>query len=106
MTHMEQVGIRELRWRLSHYAQRARHGESFLITDRGQEVAQLTPAPGRASAIDRLDARGARRGQGNLLDVLPELPAPIAGPLSSVVMDELRSERCYPLTLLRDGHHC
>ncbi len=94
MTHMELVGIREMRQNLSRYAQRARHGESFLITDRGQQVAQLTPAPGRASAIDRLVAeRGARRGQGNLLDVLEELAAPIPGPPSSVVLDDLRAER-------------
>jgi prevent-host-death family protein len=94
MTHMDRIGIREMRQNLSRYAQRARHGESFLITDRGQEVAQLTPAPGRASAIDRLVAeRGARRGQGNLLDALAELPAPIAGRPSREVLDELRSER-------------
>jgi antitoxin (DNA-binding transcriptional repressor) of toxin-antitoxin stability system len=94
MTHMEHVGIREMRQNLSRYAQRARHGESCLITDSGQEVAQLTPAPGRATVIDRLVAeRGARRGQGNLLDVLQELAAPIPGPPSSAVLDELRSER-------------
>jgi antitoxin (DNA-binding transcriptional repressor) of toxin-antitoxin stability system len=94
MTHMELVGIREMRQNLSRYAQRARRGESFLITDRGQEVAQLSPAPGRASVIDRLVAkRGARRGRGNLLDVLPELAAPIPGPPSGEVLDELRSER-------------
>jgi antitoxin (DNA-binding transcriptional repressor) of toxin-antitoxin stability system len=94
MTHMELVGIREMRQNLSRYAQRARGGESFLITDRGQEIAQPTPAPGRASAIDRLVAeRGARRGQGDLLDVLEELPEPITGPPSSEVLDELRSER-------------
>jgi antitoxin (DNA-binding transcriptional repressor) of toxin-antitoxin stability system len=94
MTHMELVGIREMRQNLSRYAQRARRGESFLITDRGQEVAQLSPAPGRASVIDRLVAeRGARRGQGNLLEVLQELSAPIPGPPSSEVLDDLRSER-------------
>jgi prevent-host-death family protein len=94
VTHMELVGIREMRQNFSRYARRARHGESFLITDRGQEVAQLAPAPGRASAVDRLVAeRGAVRGQGNLLDVLDELPAPIEGPPSSEVLDELRSER-------------
>jgi prevent-host-death family protein len=94
MTHMERIGIREMRQNLSRYTRRARNGESFLITDRGQEVAQLTPAPGRASAVDRLVAeRGARRGEGNLLDVLEELPAAIPGPASSDVLDELRSER-------------
>ena len=37
--------------------------------------------------------RGARRAQGDLLDVLQELPKPIAGPPTSDVLDELRSER-------------
>ncbi len=94
MTHMEFVGIREMRQNLSRYAQRARHGESFLITDRGQEIAQLTPAPGRATAVDRLVAeRGATRGQGSLLEVLEQLPAPIPGRPTDEVLDELRSER-------------
>jgi prevent-host-death family protein len=94
MTHMEFVGIREMRQNLSRYTRRARSGESFVITDRGQAVAQLTPAPGRASAIDRLvGERGARRGQGNLLEVLEELPEPIPGPPSETVLDQLRDER-------------
>jgi prevent-host-death family protein len=94
MTHMERVGIREMRQNLSRYAQRARRGESFIITDRGAEVAQLVPAPARASAIDRLVAeRGARRGRGSLLDVLDPLPEPIAGPPTNEVFDEIRAER-------------
>lgn len=94
MTHMEQVGIREMRQNLSRYAQRARAGESFVITDRGDEVAQLVPAPMRASAVDRLVAeRDARRGHGNILDVLTELDEPIAGPPSSEVLDEIRADR-------------
>lgn len=94
MTHMEFVGIREMRQNLSRYAQRARHGESFLITDRGQEIAQLTPAPGRATTVDRLVAeRGATRGQGSLLEVLEQLPVPIPGRPTEEVLDELRSER-------------
>ena len=94
MTHMERVGIREMRQNLSRYAQRAARGESFVITDRGAEVAQLVPAPARASAIDRLVAeRGARRGRGSLLDVLDPLPEPIAGPPTDEVLDEIRAER-------------
>lgn len=94
MTHMERVGIREMRQNLSRYARRARAGESFVITDRGSDVAQLVPASSRASAIDRLVAeRGARRGHGSLLDVLEELSEPIAGPPSSAVLDEIRAER-------------
>lgn len=94
VTHMERVGIREVRQNLSRYAQRVRRGESFVITDRGEEVAQLVPAASRASAIDRLVAeRGARRGYGNLLEVLDDLPSPIAGPPTADVLDEMRAER-------------
>jgi prevent-host-death family protein len=94
MTHMERVGIREVRQNLSRYAQRVRRGESFVITDRGTEVAQLIPASGRTSAVDRLVAeRGARRGHGSLLRVLDELSEPIPGPPTSTVLDELRAER-------------
>jgi len=94
MTHMEVVGIREMRQNLSRYARRVRQGESFLITDRGQEIAVLGPAPGRSTVLDRLVAdRHAKRGQGSVLDVLQELPSPIPGPPSQEVLDQLRSER-------------
>ena len=94
MTHMQRVGIREMRQHLSRYAQRARSGEAFVITDRGTEVAVLAPAPARASAIDRLvTERGARRGHGDLLDAVDELAEPIAGPPTDEVLDELRADR-------------
>ncbi len=94
MTHMERVGIREMRQNLSRYARRARRSESFVITDRGTEVARLVPAPGRESAIDRLvRERGARRGEGEMFDVLEELPEPIPGPPTSEVLDEMRADR-------------
>ena len=94
MTHMEFVGIREMRQNLSRYAQRVRRGESFLITDRGEEIAVLGPAPGRSTVLDRLVAeRNAKRGRGSVLDVLPGLPSPIPGPLGQDILDEIRSER-------------
>lgn len=94
MTHMERVGIRELRQNLSRYAKRASGGEAFAITDRGNEVARLVPVPDRATPIDRLVVeRGARRGQGRLLDEVPPLPETIPGPASDEVLDEIRGER-------------
>ncbi|MCF8557525.1 MAG: type II toxin-antitoxin system prevent-host-death family antitoxin, partial [Candidatus Nanopelagicales bacterium] len=39
------VGIRELKARLSHYVRVAREGERILITDRGRPVAVLSPPP-------------------------------------------------------------
>ena len=46
---MRTVGVRELKNRLSEYLRQARSGESVLVTDRGQVVAELTP-PGQGSA--------------------------------------------------------
>jgi prevent-host-death family protein len=45
---MKTVGVRELKNRLSEYIRRARSGESVLVTDRGQVVAELTP-PGHGA---------------------------------------------------------
>ena len=45
---MRTVGIRELKDRLSEYLRRVRDGESVLVTDRGEVVAELTP-PGQGS---------------------------------------------------------
>ncbi len=46
---MRTVGIRELKNSLSEYLRRVRSGESVLVTDRGEIVAELAP-PGRDSA--------------------------------------------------------
>jgi prevent-host-death family protein len=45
---MRTVGIRELKNSLSEFLRRVRSGESVLVTDRGEIVAELTP-PGRNS---------------------------------------------------------
>lgn len=45
---MSAVGLRELKNQLSKYVQRARSGETVLITDRGEVVAELSP-PGKTS---------------------------------------------------------
>jgi prevent-host-death family protein len=38
-----QVGIRELKNRLSHYIHRVRSGEIIVVTDRGKPVARIIP---------------------------------------------------------------
>lgn len=42
------VGIRELKARLSHYVSVARGGERVVVTERGRAVAQLTAVPAHA----------------------------------------------------------
>lgn len=46
---MKTVGIRELKDRLSEYLRRVRSGESVLVTDRGEVIAEFSP-PGRVPA--------------------------------------------------------
>ncbi len=62
------VGVRELRQNLSRYLERVKAGEAFVVTERGSEVARLTPSGGRQSALVRLIAeRGATIPQGDLI---------------------------------------
>jgi antitoxin (DNA-binding transcriptional repressor) of toxin-antitoxin stability system len=55
-TDETKVGIRELKSHLSHYVRLARGGRRIVVTDRGEEVAELravTPAhPGLRELID------------------------------------------------------
>ena len=46
------VGVRELKAKLSEYIARAAKGESMIVTDRGRPVAQLGPLSGY-SAVER-----------------------------------------------------
>jgi antitoxin (DNA-binding transcriptional repressor) of toxin-antitoxin stability system len=46
---MKSVGVRELKNRLSEYLRQVRSGESVLVTDRGEVVAEFSP-PGRGPA--------------------------------------------------------
>ena len=38
-----QIGIRELKTRLSHYLQQVKQGETVLITDRGKPIGLIIP---------------------------------------------------------------
>jgi prevent-host-death family protein len=94
LTHMdENVGVRELRQNLSRYLQRVKEGEAFVVTERGQEVARLTPSERYATPLAELIAeRGASIPQGKPWELLPPAPA-AGGPRSEDVLAELREER-------------
>jgi prevent-host-death family protein len=88
------VGVRELRQNLSRYLSRVKDGESFAVTERGREVARLTPSGPVDSPLARLAAeRGATVPSGNLLDVDAPGGVPATGPPSREVLDEQRGER-------------
>jgi prevent-host-death family protein len=77
MTHMaSEVGIRELRQNLSRFVARVKRGEAFVVTERGNEVARLVPAPAYADPVSRLVVeRGAQPAEGDLLSHGPPLDA-------------------------------
>ncbi len=88
MSHMERIGIRELRQNASKYVRRVAGGESFEISDRGRSVARIVPIAARA--WERLVSEGrVRPGQGDILDIEPmDLPPGATPP--SVVLARLR----------------
>jgi prevent-host-death family protein len=94
MAHMESsVGVRELRQNLSRYLERVKAGEAFVVTERGSEVARLTPSGGRRSPLARLIAeRGATIPQGDLIANLGPRHR-VDGPSTADVLAEQREER-------------
>lgn len=92
---MDRVGVRELRQNLSKYLVDVKQGESFVVTERGREVARLTPSGPDDSPIARLVAeRGATMPNRNLLELAASSTLrPAVGPPSAEVLEELSEER-------------
>jgi prevent-host-death family protein len=96
---VKSVGVRDLKNRLSEYLRRVRTGESVLVTDRGEVIAELLP-PGQRQTDPAVPAgllALARRGLATLgtpggPDLYPALPlAPREGRRS--VAQLLEAER-------------
>jgi prevent-host-death family protein len=72
---MVDVGVRELKQRLSEYLDRAERGEVIRVTERGRPKAVLGPLPGRAR-IDACIADGwITEGTGDALRDVPRWAA-------------------------------
>ena len=91
MSHMERIGIRELRQHASRWVRRAAAGETFEVTDRGRAVARLEPLPRHEGGVAQLEAEGRiTTAEGDLLH--SERIAPKPGvPLPSEILDALRA---------------
>jgi antitoxin (DNA-binding transcriptional repressor) of toxin-antitoxin stability system len=101
MLGMKTVGVRELKNRLSEYLRQVRSGESVLVTDRGEVVAELT-APGQGSTDASVPAglrALARRGLATLgsrgdVSLYRALPRRRRGShTASALLDEERGAR-------------
>ncbi len=65
--HMADVGIRELKQRLSEYLERAERGEVVRVTDRGRPKALIGPIPGRVRIEEGIRAGWITPGTGSPL---------------------------------------
>ena len=87
---MTEVGIRELRARLSRWIGRVRAGEELVVTDRGAPVARLVPID-QTDAYERLVAAGLlappRVGR---RDRRRPVPVQTDGPVSDLVAEQRR----------------
>lgn len=99
---MKSVGIKQLKARLSEYVRLARGGETILVSDRDEVVAELGPARRPSPAPDSVDAlldRLARNGhisrapRAGLLQ--PWRPKPLGLPKETVdgLLNELGADR-------------
>jgi antitoxin (DNA-binding transcriptional repressor) of toxin-antitoxin stability system len=94
---MTKVGLRELKNRLGTYIAKVRAGETVVITDRGEVVAELKPPTITDNPV--LDEM-VRRGEARLGKPIKDREAfyrPIPGPVlkgitSQEILDELREE--------------
>lgn len=86
MSHMNRVGVRELRREASAILRRVAAGETVEITDRGRPVAVLLKT--MPSGLARLEREGLlRRAEADLLDILPVRLPPDAAPPSGLVSE-------------------
>lgn len=88
------MGIRELRQNLLRHIERVKAGERLTVTERGHELARLSPAGPNDSPLARLVAeRGATMPTGSLLDLeWRDGISPDERP-SQDALDELREDR-------------
>ena len=97
---MKTVGLRELKNRLSEYVRDVRNGETVLVTDRGEVVAELRkPLPPEAPedpypGLLLLAQRGLLTlGGANAPELYPSLPPLLPPGSAAALLDEERGER-------------
>ena len=99
---MKEVGIRELKNRLSEYIRQVREGEVIMVTDRGEVVAELrSPVEPENELLRKYPglAEMARKGlvrlplKPNGPDAYPLLPSVTPPGTAARLLDEIRGDR-------------
>jgi len=87
---MTKVGLRELKNRLGTYIAKVRAGETVVVTDRGEVVAELSPPSHTQNAVLLEMARKGEVRLGKPIKDRKALYAPMSGPvLKGVTSQEL-----------------
>ncbi len=90
MSHMERVGVRELRRQASAILRRVAAGETIEVTDRGRPVAVLLRS--MPTGLAKLEREGLlRRAEADVLD-LPTVQLPANSPAPSDLVSEARTD--------------
>lgn len=93
VTHMDSVGVRELRQYLSRYLDRVKAGETLVVTERGEEVARLVPS-GDSSYAELVVRHGATPPAGSIEAVAARLRRPSSPRgTTDAFLSESRGER-------------
>jgi prevent-host-death family protein len=89
---MRQVGVRELKNRLSRYLKRVQDGEEVLVTQRGRSVARIVPVKtsNLAQALDPLLRDGTVRWSGGKPRGARRRPVIRGRTLSEIVAEDRR----------------
>ena len=80
------VGVRELKQRLSEYLERVARGETIRVTDRGQPKAILAPIPGSGRLAAGIAEGWIREAKASEPVQVPRAPA--ARPISEVIAED------------------
>ena len=89
-TARSEVGIRELKNRLSTYIERVRAGEEVIVTDRGRPVARLSALDAADDRLAELVAAGVVRAPDTRRRHLPDHRITGRGPVSDLVAEQRR----------------
>ena len=87
---METVGIKTLKAQLSQYVAKARAGERIIITDRGEEVAELVPLSPARQAVQALAHHGKLQWNGTKPTGLKGVRVRGGGAVAETVIEDRR----------------
>jgi prevent-host-death family protein len=84
---MVAVGLKELKTHLSAYVAKAKSGEHVIITERGEQVAELVPLSPERQAMLQLVAEGTAVWNGGKPQSFPNIHVK-GKPISETVLDD------------------